>query len=117
MPISAADIAKMRKNLKKHKFKAKPCERDDKKFPSKLERKYYDQLKFKQSFGEVVFFLRQVSFDLPGGVRYVCDFQVFYSNGDIEFIDTKGVDTPMSKAKRKMVEDLYPVEIKIVTKV
>ena len=62
-------------------------------------------------------FLRQVPFDLPGNVKYVCDFQVFLATGDVEFIDTKGRDTKMSIAKRKMVEELYPVEIKIVTKV
>jgi hypothetical protein len=82
-----------------------------------LEGRYYDQLKLRQSTGEVVFFLRQIPFDLPGGVKYVCDFQVFLSDGSVEFIDTKGRDTQMSIAKRKIVEDLYPVEIKIVTKV
>lgn len=101
----------------KHKFGAIRCERDQKKFPSKLERAYYDQLKIRQSNGEVLFFLRQIPFDLPGGVRYVCDFQVFFTNGDMMFVDTKGKDTPMSIAKRKMVEELYPIEIVIVNKV
>jgi hypothetical protein len=101
----------------KHKFGAVRCERDGQKFPSKLERRYYDMLKLRQSSGEVVFFLRQVAFDLPGGVRYICDFQVFLANGEIDFVDTKGRDTPMSIAKRKIVESLYPIEIKIVSKV
>lgn len=105
------------KNKLTHKFKAISCERDQKKFPSKLERKYYDILKIRQSQGEVIFFLRQIGFDLPGGVRYFADFQVFLSDGSVEFIDTKGKDTPMSIAKRKMVEDIYPIEIKIVKKV
>jgi hypothetical protein len=118
MPISLDDVNALRKRkVQKHKFGAISCERDQKKFPSRLERRYYDQLKLRQSSGEVVFFLRQVAFDLPGNVRYVCDFQVFLANGEVEFIDTKGRDTAMSLAKRKMVEDLYPVEIKIVTKV
>ncbi len=43
--------------------------------------------------------------------------QVFYSNGDISFVDTKGKDTALSLTKRKMVEDLYPVTIEIVSKV
>ena len=100
----------------KHKYLAKPCVSDGKRFPSKLEARYYNTLKALQSSGEVLFFLRQIPFDLPGGVRYLCDFQVFYATGDIRFIDTKGRDTPLSIAKRKMVEELYPVEIEIITK-
>jgi len=101
----------------RHKFGAIPCERDGKKFPSKLERSYYDKLLILQKTGEVLFFLRQIPFDLPGKVRYVCDFQVFYANGEISFIDTKGKDTALSQAKRKMVEDLYPVTIEIVSRI
>lgn len=66
--------------------------------------------------GEVLFFLCQVPFSLPG-MKYIADFQVFLADGTVEFIDVKGRDTPMSKAKRKAVEELYPVTIKIVTKV
>lgn len=101
----------------KHKFGAIPCERNGLKFPSKLERSYYDRLQILQKAGEVLFFLRQIPFDLPGKVRYVCDFQVFYANGDVSFVDTKGKDTALSQTKRKMVEDLYPVMIEIVSKV
>ena len=110
-------IALLKKKRLGHKFKAVSCSRDQKKFPSKLERSYYDQLKLRQQSGDVIFFLRQVAFELPGGVKYVTDFQVFLADGTIEFIDTKGKDTAMSIAKRKIVEELYPVQIKIVTKV
>lgn len=101
----------------RHKFGAVRCERDGKKFPSKLEARYYDKLRTLQNCGQVLFFLRQIPFDLPGNIRYVCDFQVFYSNGDISFVDTKGKDTALSQTKRKMVEELYPITIEIVTRV
>ncbi len=118
MPITSEDLLLLRKRkIHRHKFGAVSCERDAKKFPSRLERRYYDQLKIRQQSGEVLFFLRQVPFDLSGGVKYVCDFQVFLSDGTVEFVDTKGRDTAMSIAKRKIVEGSYPVEIKIVTKV
>lgn len=118
MGISLQDLQELRKRkVQKHKFGAIRCERDQKKFPSRLERKYYDQLKIRKNNGDVVFFLCQVPFHLPGNVRYVCDFQVFLDDGTVEFIDTKGRDTALSIAKRKIVEDLYPVKIKIVTKV
>lgn len=98
----------------KHKFKAISCEVDGKKFPSKLERAYYIELKQRQKAGEVIFFLRQTGFELPGGVKHFVDFTVFLADGTVEFVDTKGVDTPIGIAKRKMVEDLYPIKIKII---
>lgn len=101
----------------RHKFGAVRCQSDGKKFPSKLERNYYDQLCLRQKSGDIIFFLRQISFDLPGNVHYRADFQVFNKDGSVEFIDTKGKDTPLSVAKRKMVEALYPIQIKIVTRV
>jgi len=101
----------------RHKFGAKRCTVDDLKFPSKLEARYYCQLKLRQQAGDIIFFLRQIPFELPGGVKYVTDFMVFLANGEIEFVDTKGKDTPLSIAKRKILEDLYPIKIKIVTKV
>ena len=116
--INASDLSILRKRKAiRHKFGAVSCERDQKKFPSRLERRYYDQLKVRQSSGEVIFFLMQTPFQLPGNVKYVVDFTVFLADGSVEFVDTKGRDTVLSIAKRKMVEDLYPIEIKIVTKV
>ena len=118
MVIENSDLLELRKRkAQKHKFGAVSCERDQKKFPSRLERRYYDQLKLRQLAGEVVFFLMQTPFHLPGGVKYVVDFTVFLADGEVEFVDTKGRDTKMSIAKRKIVEDLFPIKIKIVTKV
>ena len=100
----------------KHKFGAIRTERDGQKFDSKLEARYYDTLKIQQKAGVVLFFLRQTPFHLPGNIKYIADFQVFYSDGNVEFIDCKGVDTPTSKTKRALVEALYPIKIKIITK-
>lgn len=70
-----------------------------------------------QEQGIVSYFLRQVPFDLPGGVRYLVDFMLAYQNGSIVYVDCKGYDTPLSIAKRKIVEDIYPVKIIIVKKI
>ncbi len=107
----------IRHNLKhnrSHKFNAKAVVVDGFRFDSKREAEYYRQLKILQQSGEVLFFLRQVPIHLPGNTRYVIDFQVFYTNGIVEFIDVKGVETEMFKLKKRQVEDLYPFEIKIV---
>lgn len=118
MAITSEDIKNLRKQKAvKHKFGAVRCERDGIKFPSRLERRYYDKLCMLQKSGEVLFFLRQVGFDLPGKVRYFADFLVFWADGNVDIVDTKGRDTTISQLKRKQVEELYPVEIKIVTKV
>jgi len=57
------------------------------------------------------FFLRQIPFYLRGNVRYVCDFQIFWANGTVTFEDFKGMKPPTYKAKKKMVEAIYPIHI------
>lgn len=94
-----------------HKFKAIRCEQDGFKFASKKELKRYLELKILLSAGEVLLFLMQVPFHLPGGVKYVCDFQVFWNDGNVTFEDVKGFRTPMYILKKKQVEALYPIEI------
>ncbi|BDP44419.1 hypothetical protein DAETH_43880 (plasmid) [Deinococcus aetherius] len=64
-----------------HKYGAVAVERDGMRFDSKLEAAYYDHIKILVTDGEVVGFLRQVPFHLPGNARYVCDFQVFWRDG------------------------------------
>ena len=95
----------------RHKFKNVITERDGMKFHSIKEACYYDVLKTAQAGGYVSFFLRQVPFHLPGNVKYVCDFLVFYSNGTTQVIDVKGKRTKEYIRNKKMVEALYPVII------
>ncbi len=80
-------------------------------FDSKKEANYYLQLKARQQAGEVVMFLRQVPIGLPGGVKYVIDFQVFLADGSVEWVDVKGHRTDTYKLKKRQVEALYPIEI------
>ena len=100
--------------INKHKFNAKKTISDGIKFDSKKEARYYDELNLRVMAGEVVFFLRQVPFHLPGNVTYRVDFQEFHTNGEVHFIDVKGFKTPEYIMKKKMVENLYPIEIEEV---
>ena len=100
--------------VRKHKFGAVATERDGQRFDSKKEGRYYDQLKLRMQAGEVVMFLRQVPFHLPGGVTYRVDFQEFLADGSVRFVDVKGVETESFKVKKRMVETIYPVEIETV---
>jgi len=83
-------------------------------FDSVKEMNYYKDLQLLQKAGEIVFFLRQVPFDLPGGVKYRVDFVEFYPDGSVRFIDVKGIETDMFIMKKKQVEALYPVKIIIL---
>lgn len=105
---------KMKKFPIRHKYHAKKTIRDGIRFDSKKEAEYYDMLQAKQAAGIVLFFLRQVPFHLPGQTTYRVDFQVFYREGYVEFIDVKGVETEVFKLKKRQVEALYPVEILVV---
>lgn len=100
-----------------HNIRATRTERDGYTFPSKLEARYYDQLLLRQRAGEVVMFLRQVPFHLPGGVTYRVDFQEFLSDGSVRFVDVKGQVLKEFVKIKKLVEAQYPVEIEVVKKV
>ena len=95
----------------RHKFKAKPCEYKGIKFASKKEQKRYAELQLLKSAGDILFFLRQVPVHLSGGVKYVCDFLIFWSDGTVTFEDVKGFRTDLYKTKKKMVEATYPFKI------
>lgn len=97
-----------------HKFNAVRVEYDGIKFDSKKEGNYYLDLKMAKQSGELLFFLRQVPFHLPGRVTYRIDFQEFWADGSVRFVDVKGMKTKDFIMKKKMVEDLYPVEIEVV---
>ncbi len=80
-------------------------------FASVKEMSYYKDLQLLVKGKALRFFLRQVPFDLPGGVKYRVDFVEFHQNGSVRFVDVKGVKTDMFKVKKKQVEQLYPVTI------
>jgi len=97
----------------RHKYGAKPTTTDGIRFDSKKEARYYGELKLRVRAGEVVFFLRQVPFHLPGGVTYRVDFQEFWADGTVHFIDVKGMKLDKFIMTKKIVESLYPVEIEL----
>lgn len=83
-------------------------------FDSQKEARYYGDLKIRQRAGEVVMFLCQVPFHLPGSTKYIADFLVFLADDTVEIVDVKGHKTDVYKLKKRQVEALYPVSIKEV---
>jgi hypothetical protein len=103
---------------RKSKYKNRATQCDGFTFDSIVERDYYVHLKANQNAGSVKMFLRQVPLHIvcndESVCKYVCDFQVFYSDGLVEFVDVKGIQTDIFKIKKKLVEAQYPIEIKLV---
>lgn len=99
----------------RHKFGAVRTEVNGRKYASKAEARYAQKLAVQKAAGQVIGWLEQVPFHLPGGVKYVCDFQVFEADGTVRFVEVKGMETPVWKVKKKLVEEVYPwVEIEVV---
>jgi len=99
--------------IPKHKFNTVRIQLDGLNFDSKKEGRYYLELKNRVKTHEIIFFLRQVPIDLPGGVKYRVDFLEFHSDGTVHFTDVKGMITKEFILKKKIVENLYPFSIEI----
>jgi len=99
------------------KYGAKSTTRDGINFHSILEADYYSHLKLlEKAAGGVLYFHLQVPIALPGGTKYFVDFQVFYADRHVEYVDTKGMETAEFKRNKKQVEALYPFDIRVIKK-
>lgn len=92
----------------RHKFNAVATELDGIKFSSRAEAEYYGHLKTLEKAGELVGFMRQPVFHLPGGTRYVADFLCFWADGRVETLDVKGHETEGFVIKWREARAAYP---------
>lgn len=95
----------------RHKFRAIPTEVDGIKFSSKKEAKRFRELRLLEKSGELLFFLRQTPWHLPGNVKYLSDFFCFWKDQTATIEDVKGMRTPMYILKKKQVEAIYGIAI------
>lgn len=108
---------KCHKKKKHSKFNAKKREVDGIVFDSTMESKYYEVLKDKLKSGKIKGFKLQPKFNLQPGytkngkkiqpISYSADFSVEENDGTTSIIDTKGMETPSFKLKKKIFEYLY----------
>lgn len=96
------------------KYRNVPTVVDGMRFDSKAEARRYGELKLLRHAGEVRWFIRQAPFHLPGGIRYVADFLIVWSDGRTSVEDVKGTMTRVSANKIKQVKALYGVDVQIV---
>jgi len=94
-----------------NKYKNEPIIIDGIRFQSKMEGKYYSQLKVLKQAGIVKSFERQVPFKVSKKRKYFLDFKVHYSDGRIEYVDVKGKKTQMYLLKKDIVEENYGIKI------
>lgn len=99
--------------MRRSKYLAVRTEVDGRSFASKLEARRYSQLKLLWIAGKIRWFTCQVPFQLAPGVKYVCDFLIYWADGRVTIEDVKGVETAAFKLKRKLFEPIYgPLDVK-----
>ena len=92
-------------------------------YDSKLEMRYRQHLdlltKAVKDCDRVILINEQVPYECFVEGKKICtymmDYEVEYANGNIEFVDVKGVRTAIYRLKKKLVEAIYGIEIKEVT--
>jgi hypothetical protein len=107
------------------KHGSKKVELDGHVFDSIIESRYYKQLKWAEEHKTILFFRIQPryllleAFEKNGKkhrkIEYVADFEVHHSNGTIEVIDVKGMETEAFKIKRKLFDHKYPHQLTLIT--
>lgn len=88
-------------------------------FHSKREALYYADLRLLEKAGEIHSLEIQPKYPIVIDGKKVCnvilDFQFREKDGRLRVIDVKGMDTPMSRLKRKLVSAVYPhVNVEVV---
>lgn len=112
--------------MTKHKYNAKKTYAKGFKFDSQKEAKRYCELELLEKAGLIKNLKKQVRYDiLMNGepvkyesgrtIYYLADFEYFDIEKKRKIIeDVKGMDTPVSKIKRALVERSYKIKIDII---
>jgi len=106
------------KPKRKSKYGNQRVEIGGMKFDSKHEATVYTELMRRQLARELKCVLRQVPFDLPGGIKYIADFVTIAPDMRIEGIyDAKSEATRKNRVyinKKKQIKAIYGIEIREV---
>ena len=99
---------------KRNKYGSQRVEIDGKKFDSRHEAQIYQELMLRVRAGELKTVVRQVPFDLPGGIRYFADFVTISPDNKITVYDAKSEITRKNRVyinKKKQMKALWGIEI------
>lgn len=110
---------------KANKYNARKVIVDNILFDSEMESRFYAYLMRLKGEGVVKEFSLQPAFVLLEGftkhgkkhlpIKYVGDFEVWYSDGSHYVYDVKGMELSDFKLKKKLYASRYDVELKLVT--
>ena len=81
---------------------------------SKAEARDYEHLDLMIKAGAVIRWVPQVSFLLPGGLRYRCDALVWWKDGRVTVRDAKGTVTPAFRDRQRLMLAIYKIEVELV---
>lgn len=93
------------------KYRNRPCRAHGRFWASQRELAVYRELLALQQAGQVSVITCQPRYELhprPERIVYVPDFVVRYTDGQVEVIDVKGMETPVFKLKAKLFRTKYP---------
>ena len=99
------------------KYKNKKVVVDGVKFDSKHEAEYYLYLKRLKEEDKIKDFGLQHKFELQPSfkkygkthraITYTVDFAIYHNNGDVEYVDVKGMETQQGIMRKKMFDYLF----------
>jgi hypothetical protein len=118
MSVSQAKAMGLLDKPKRHKYGAVKTVVDGIAFPSRKEANKYEEFKLLKMAGEIIKFELQPEFILQDAYKrngktvqaiiYRADFKVWYKNGQVVVVDTKGFRTKDYLLKKKMLLARYP---------
>lgn len=113
-----AGAAMAQPQQRKSKYGNKRVQIDGIWLDSILEGKRYGQLKLLKAAGEVTDFEMQVTYRIDVNGIHICDYRadfvVWYPGGRIDVEDTKGVETPEFKLKKKLMLAVHGIKIVLI---
>lgn len=93
-----------------HKYHAVPRVVDGIRFHSTREAEVYLDLCYQLRVGMIAALERQVRVELPGEppIVWLCDFRVTMPDGQVRYVEVKGVETPEWKLKKRLLRAHRP---------
>lgn len=100
------------------KYRNRPTRFDGIDFHSELEARCYLELKKRELAGEVDRLILQPEFPIVINSRQVCKVVLDFvyrdkASGKVHHIDAKGMDTQLSRLKRRLVEAQYGIKVEL----
>jgi len=103
---------------KPHKYRAKPCVIDGTHFPSQAEGRRYQELRLMEKAGEISELEVHPRYPITINNQKVCivelDFAYLDQAAQRHYVDCKGMDTALSKLKRKLIFAVHAITVEIV---